>query len=154
MATAIAFDDEMKSRIKNHKASRPKEWRTLEASANVGRKIKEEIGDADVVIIDCITVLVNNILLNMMSECSDEPSPKELLESTICEIESVISCIKETKADYIIVTNEVGLGIVPDNQLSRSYRDALGKANQMLAEAADKVLFIVCGIPMQIKPAK
>jgi adenosylcobinamide kinase/adenosylcobinamide-phosphate guanylyltransferase len=147
VATAEAGDDEMKRRIKAHRKARPKNWKTLEATIHIGSVITKNIGGAKTVIIDCITLLVNNIF----EEHGGKAGPAALEKAVTAEINELLECIKKTKADFIIVTNEVGLGIIPGDRVSRLYRDLLGKANQMLAEHVSEVYFMVAGIPMVVK---
>lgn len=142
VATGEAGDEEMRSRIEEHKRSRPRIWRALEAPVNVGERIQGQIGDADVVIIDCITMLVSNLLV-------DEGDDYE--GRVTGEINHLITCMKRLDATFIIVSNEVGLGLVPENRLSRLYRDLLGRTNQLLAQHADEVYLMVAGIPVEVK---
>lgn len=152
VATAEAGDEEMKQRIKAHQKARPALWKTLEATTHIGRQIAENIGKAQTVIIDCITLLINNIF-QQHSLPSDEKIDATLIEKKVtAEIGELIDCIKQVDASFIIVTNEVGLGIVPTNKVGRLYRDLLGRANQMLAQHADEVMMMVAGIPVKIKP--
>ncbi len=144
VATAEAGDEEMRERIEAHQISRPQSWRTVETSVEVGKKIRNRIGKSAVVVIDCMTLLVSNVLVRY----EDDPRLEQRMQS---EIEDLIRIIKESKAVFIIVSNEVGLGLVPDNRLGRLYRDFLGRANQILAQRADEVYFMAAGIPMQIK---
>ena len=144
VATAEAGDEEMSTRIEEHKRSRPGTWRTLEAPVGIGKRIPEHIGDADVVLIDCITMLVSNLLVG---EEDNEYGERELA----AEIEQLIECVDKTDATFIIVSNEVGLGLVPDNKLGRLYRDLLGGANQLLARRAGEVYFMIAGIPVKVK---
>ncbi len=147
VATAEAGDDEMESRIKTHKAHRPKEWTTLEVTTHVGGGIAKAIGKAKTVIIDDITLLTSNIFQQF-----DEKADAAVVEKALtAEINELIDCMKNAKADFIIVTNEVGLGIVPGDKVSRLYRDLLGKANQMLAKHVDEVYLMVSGIPVAVK---
>jgi adenosylcobinamide kinase/adenosylcobinamide-phosphate guanylyltransferase len=142
----------MRRRIENHKKSRPSSWATLEVSTGVGKKILENPGDAEVVIIDCITLLVSNIMGKYMTG-NDDKIDTEIIEKEVsAEINGIIDCTELLEADFFIVTNEVGMDLVPANRLGRLYRDLLGKANQMLAAKADRVFLMVAGIPVQIKP--
>ena len=150
VATAEAGDEEMKERISEHRLSRPSTWRTLEASTRVGSSIRNLFNNEEVVIIDCITLLVTNIILREV-ENPDTIDIKSAEEAVIAEIEGLIACMDTIKASFIIVSNEVGLGLVPENRLGRLYRDILGRANQRLAEYADKVYLMVAGIPVVIK---
>ena len=149
VATAEAGDEEMKRRIEEHKKARPATWVTLEANTHLGSQISRNIGQAQTVIIDCITLLINNIL-----QQHDEETDAALIEKEVmAEIDGLITCIDRVDASFIIVTNEVGLGLVPANKLGRSYRDLLGRANQVLAQHADEVYLMVAGLPLRIKPA-
>lgn len=147
VATAEAGDEEMSKRIAAHKKARPADWKTLEATTNLGKQITRNIGGARTVVIDCITLLVSNIF-QRHSQAND----KETEKGVAAEIEELINCIKNLDAHFIIVTNEVGLGLVPENRLGRLYRDRLGQANQRLAEAANEVIMMVAGLPVRIKP--
>jgi adenosylcobinamide kinase/adenosylcobinamide-phosphate guanylyltransferase len=144
VATAEPKDEEMRLRIQAHKDSRPRNWRTLEATREIGEQIREHIGDSEIVIIDCITMLVSNILL----QADDKASSEELV---LREIEAVTKSMDELATTFILVTNEVGLGLVPDNELGRRYRDCLGRANQLLARHADEVHLLVAGISIRLK---
>jgi adenosylcobinamide kinase/adenosylcobinamide-phosphate guanylyltransferase len=149
VATAEAGDDEMKRRIKIHREHRPADWKTLEVTAHVGNHIKKNIGEAKTVIIDDITLLVSNIFMQY-----DEKTDAAVVENAVtAEIKELLDCIDHTEAEFIIVTNEVGLGIIPADRITRLYRDTLGRANQMLAEYADEVYFMVSGIPLVVKKA-
>ncbi len=144
VATAEAKDEDMRQRIESHRQNRPADWETLECPVKVGAAIADNIGDASVVIIDCITMLVSNILCQAVD---GEAAESEALE----EIDSLIGIMKAKNATYILVSNEVGLGIVPDNELARDYRDCLGRVNQLLAQYADEVYLMAAGIPLKIK---
>lgn len=147
VATAEAGDDEMKERIEAHKRSRPSGWSTLEVTTRIGQQISENIGNANIVIIDCITLLVNNIFEQQEGEIDAD----RLEKAVTAEIEELLECIERPDARFIIVTNEVGLGLVPPDKASRLYRDLLGKANQMLAVRAEKVYLMTAGITLTIK---
>jgi len=148
VATAEAGDDEMKQRIEEHKKARPSAWVTLEANTHIGRQISRNIGQAQTVIIDCITLLINNVFQQY-----NEETGATLIEKTVmAEIDGLIRCMEQSGAGFIIVTNEVGLGLVPTNKLGRLYRDLLGRANQELAEHADEVYLMVAGLPVRLKP--
>jgi adenosylcobinamide kinase / adenosylcobinamide-phosphate guanylyltransferase len=151
VATAQAGDDEMRRRIEIHQQSRPASWRTLETPGHVGESIVNGIGNSQLVLLDDITLLVSNAIGELLSADGtdiDEPKAEAAVNR---EIDGLIKCLRSVKADFLIVTNEVGLGIVPDNKLSRVYRDLLGKANQLLAREADEVVFMISGIPLKIK---
>jgi len=147
VATAEAGDPEMKRRIRAHKESRPAGWKTLEVQTHIGNKITKELGQAQTVIIDDITLLV----MNVFTACGENSGADILEKAVTAEIEELAACMEKTKADFVLVTNEVGLGIIPADIVSRQYRDLLGKANRMLAAHVDEVYFMVAGIPMVVK---
>jgi adenosylcobinamide kinase/adenosylcobinamide-phosphate guanylyltransferase len=149
VATAEAGDDEMRQRIEMHRKSRPKDWATLEVTTNIGSQIMKNSGGAKTIIIDCITLLINNIF----EKCGENAKALEVEKAVTAEIEELIECMKKSRANFIIVTNEVGLGIVPGDPVIRLYRDLLGKANQVLATYVDEVFLMVAGIAIQVKKA-
>ncbi|ADJ26016.1 Adenosylcobinamide-phosphate guanylyltransferase [Dehalogenimonas lykanthroporepellens BL-DC-9] len=151
VATAEAGDEEMRKRIAAHQKSRPDDWRTLEAPTNVGKAIAEDINSKDTIIFDCVTLLVTNILCRHMSSASDCIN-EELFEAEVKkEIDGLIGLMEVNDTSYILVTNEVGEGIIPIGAATRAYRDALGRANQQLAKACSEVYLMVAGIPLKIK---
>ncbi len=153
VATAEPGDEEMCRRIEKHRKNRPPGWRTLEAATGTGRQIQQNAGNTRTIIVDCITLLVSNILqqyTDAASEKVDEPAAEK---AVIAEINGLIDTTRLVTANFIIVTNEVGMGLVPPNQIGRLYRDLLGKANQMLAQNSAEVYLMVAGIPLLIKPA-
>ena len=150
VATGEALDEEMRQRIEEHRRDRPSGWRSIEVPTGIGRRIREEIGDAQVVIVDCLTLLVSNVI----GQCDEdtEQISTELVEDRLTiEIEELIGCINDSTATFILVSNEVGTGLVPESRLGRLYRDLLGKVNQILAEHADRVYFMLSGIPLSLK---
>ena len=153
IATAEALDQEMESRIATHKKERPHQWQTVEMSRKVGLTIKRKPVEADVVILDCLTMLVSNLLLEV---AQDENAPEEEAATALVmtEIDELLLAIKESDAEWIIVSNEVGLGLVPPYQLGRLYRDLLGRANQLIADIADEVYLLIAGIPTPIHQFK
>ena len=143
-ATAEALDGEMQSRIEKHRRSRPPGWETVEASRDIGRVLGQRATEYDAIIIDCITVLVANVM--------GDGSEAEKAESCVsAEILGLIEVIKRKQSNYILVSNEAGSGLVPDNRLGRVYRDELGKANQLLAAVSDEVYLLTAGIPLKLK---
>ena len=145
VATGAPLDDEMQARIDDHKKTRPQHWQTLEISKDIGRKLAKTRG-FEVVLVDCLTLLVANLL-------GDETEYRKAEKLVLAEIKGIISAMDRLDATFIFVSNEVGMGLVPDNKLGRVYRDLLGKANQLLAQHADEVYFMVAGIPVNVKPA-
>ncbi len=146
VATATAGDAEMAARIAAHRASRPKNWRTLETPLKVGQAIRQaEL--APWVLVDCITLLAGNVLYSLpqpVEEHACQPAMEE-------EIAGLLAAYQAHPGRWVIVSNEVGLGLVPPAPESRYYRDMLGWANQRLARAADRVLFMAAGIPLHLK---
>jgi adenosylcobinamide kinase/adenosylcobinamide-phosphate guanylyltransferase len=152
VATAVAGDEDMRLRIQKHKQDRPAEWRTLEAPVDIGRLIELNAGDAKLIVIDCITMLVNNVFSKYDDKQFETISDTVLEKDVVKEIERLQQCLKKVNASFLIVSNEVGLGLVPNNRMGRLYRDILGRANQMLAQTSDEVFLLVAGIPLKIKP--
>jgi adenosylcobinamide kinase/adenosylcobinamide-phosphate guanylyltransferase len=145
IATATAGDEEMAERIRKHQASRPANWQTLELPLALGRDLAAPL--APVAIVDCITLLVTNVLFSLPEDASAEA----IMQKVEAEIEELIAAHTRIGGQWLLVSNEVGLGLVPPYPLGRVYRDALGWANQRLARAAERVIFMVAGIPMVVK---
>ncbi len=154
VATAEAGDEEMRQRIEEHQRARPATWSTLEVTSHIGSQIMRNIDDAQVVIVDCVTLLVNNIFSQYSERTSAQINAPLIEKGLIAEIDELVDCMNHTNASFIIVTNEVGLGLVPANRMGRLYRDLLGRANQILAQRADEIYLMVAGIPIKVKPAR
>ena len=154
VATAVAGDEEMRHRIEEHQRTRPPAWHTLEVTTHVGNQILQKVGRTQVVIIDCITLLVNNIFSQYSTQIGEQIDASSVEKELATEINELIECISRIDASFIIVTNEVGLGLVPANRMGRLYRDLLGRTNQILVQRADEVYLMIAGLPVQIKPAK
>ncbi len=152
VATAVAGDEEMQQRIEEHQEARSAAWSTLEVTSHIGSHISEKIGGAQVVIIDCITLLVNNIFSQYTDQTGEQIDASLIEKKLLSEINELVECINQVDASFIIVTNEVGLGLVPVNRVGRLYRDLLGKANQILAQCADEIYLMIAGLPVKIKP--
>lgn len=150
VATAQAWDDEMAERIANHRAERPSSWQTLEAPIQIDKALSDFLSvhsDVDLLLLDCLTLLANNVLIALPEESSEAAATAALM----VEVDALLQVYAEHDCDLIIVSNEVGLGIVPAYPLGRLYRDALGRANQQLAAVADEVIFMVAGLPLVVK---
>ncbi len=147
VATAAAGDDEMRMRIEAHRAAWPAEWQTLEATLQVGEALISNQVRTEVVIVDCVTLLVSNVLLSF----SENAAFDEVRQKVQAEIDALLKAHSKIGGQWFIVSNEVGLGLVPPYPLGRFYRDLLGWANQTLARTADRVIFMVAGIPTVIK---
>lgn len=145
IATCPHLDVEMSERVKRHIREREgRGWKTIEEEIELARLFPEKVKKMEVVLIDCITLWVNNILFLLGEENVDDYKIKEL-----CAL--LLDGIGEYQGVVICVTNEVGMGVVPENKLARKYRDLVGTCNQLLAKFADEVILISCGVPLSIK---
>jgi len=147
LATAQALDDEMSARIQKHQSERPAHWQTLEIPLELASHVGEI--KSDLVILDCMTLLATNLLMQFVKDDLVDEAP--FAEAIHKEVADLLAAIRASNQDWIIISNEIGLGLVPPYQMGRVYRDLLGWANQHLAREADKVIFIVAGIPMVVK---
>lgn len=136
IATAQTYDDEMNERIALHRARRGEGWKTIEVPHDLAGAL-EAVPAGEPVLVDCLTLWLTN---RMLAEADLETEGERL--------EEVLSA---PRGPWFVVSNEVGLGIVPDNALARRFRDAAGRLNQRIAARADSVLFMVAGLPMQVK---
>ncbi len=153
LATARALDGEMEERIARHKAQRPAGWHTIETPLNLAGVITVEAGHHDGLLLDCLTVFLTNRILAHPVDW-DKPDRNQLNEieaELLGEVKAIVEAARQTSAPLIVVTNEVGFGIVPLSPLARFFRDCAGRANQRLAEAATSVFLVVAGIPLRIK---
>lgn len=137
IATAQAFDDEMADRIGRHQADRDARWRTVEAPIDLAQAIRAADAAGSTILVDCLTLWVSNILLADMD-----------IET---ELAALIDAIGDARGRLIFVTNEVGMGIVPDNALARAFRDLAGMVNQRVAAAVDTVDLAVSGLTLRLK---
>ena len=153
VATAEALDEEMADRIATHQASRPASWITLEAPTNVGDGIRKMAHLAPcTILLDCVTLLVSNLLLGQGNDAASERIDAATVKHGVeCELDDPLCVAREREANLVMVSNEVGLGLVPEYPQGRVYRDVLGRANQRLAAAADDVYLLVAGIPVVVK---
>lgn len=140
LATARALDGEMTERIRKHKEERSGEWATVEEPLGLAGLLREIRGSFDVILIDCLTLWLSNILLDNEERLAER-------------IDELVLCLEEScAASVYIVSNEVGLGIVPANAMARKFRDMAGSLNQKVAQVADEVYLVTAGMPLQIKP--
>ena len=149
----VEIDDEMKERVKKHKESRPQNWKTYEIYKDIYTIINDISKEHKTVILDCVTLLVNNLMFTYEIDI-DNSTQDEIngLEKYIKEqVEKLLIEIKKTNLYFVIVTNELGLGGVSINKLTRIYTDIIGRINQQIATHSDEVYFVVSGIPMKIK---
>jgi adenosylcobinamide kinase/adenosylcobinamide-phosphate guanylyltransferase len=140
LATAQTGDDEMRERILRHRLTRGDDFRTLEEPLAVPEVLRQTADD-DVVVIDCLTLWLSNLLL-------DGREPAAVLR----RVEELAGVLRERSAHAVVVTNEVGLGLVPETALGRTFRDVAGLAHQCLADAADEVYFGALGVMLRVKP--
>jgi adenosylcobinamide kinase/adenosylcobinamide-phosphate guanylyltransferase len=147
VATAQALDEEMRARIRKHRERRPAHWRTLEASRRVGQAIRDTARCDEVILLDCLTLLVSNAVL----ESGDDTSLEDAQPRVDAEIDDLLDVLRAHTAPVIVVSNEVGMGGVPVYPLGRVYQDLLGWANQRFAAGADQVYMVVAGLPIEIK---
>lgn len=147
LATAQSLDEEMTFRIKKHREKRLNTWETYEEPIEI-RELVSRLGlKKEVILIDCLTLLTSNFLLRKENKVKDSKWQEEIL----LEIKKLAEVSYKVPAQVIIVSNEVGMGVVPDNTLGRVYRDILGRANSIIANKADEVFMMVSGIPLKIK---
>lgn len=149
IATARVEDEEMSQRVIQHRAFRPNYWRTFEGTYN----IEDAIGSEKHYLLDCITVLTSNIMFDISKGLIDIDSrmQQSIEDEVIHVIEKLVNKSKNMCLDLVMVTNEVGCSIVPENQIARAYRDIIGRVNQKVAKMSDEAFAIVCGIPMKLK---
>jgi adenosylcobinamide kinase / adenosylcobinamide-phosphate guanylyltransferase len=137
IATCVPYDEEMKDRVRRHQKDRGSTWTTVDAPVELAEAILKQSQNAQVILADCLTLWMSNLLME-----------SENLES---RVEELTVAINKAQCPVIIVSNEVGTGIVPKNALARQYRDAAGFANQKVAACVDKVIWMVAGIPVPVK---
>jgi adenosylcobinamide kinase/adenosylcobinamide-phosphate guanylyltransferase len=137
LATCVPLDNEMEDRVAKHKQERSSLWKAIDTPVDLSGAVAREHAGADVILIDCLTLWASNL----MAEGRD----------TEAETEFLIRSLKGSTCPVYLVSNEVGQGIVPENELARAFRDAVGRINQLIASAADQVIWMVAGIPVVVK---
>ena len=147
VATAEPRDADMRARIADHRAARPAAWHTLEAPRDTARLIANCGYAHDTLLLDCLTLLTSNILLNL----PEAATQNEANAAALAEVERLLAVYAASNASWLVVSNEVGMGVVPPTRLGVLYRDMLGRANQRVAQAADEVLLLVAGLPWRLK---
>lgn len=154
IATAETRDTEMQDRVRKHREKRPSDWTTHECWRKISPFLPDIIRTDKTILLDCLTMLVSNLMfiqpyIDYETADMDEVNRRE--EEIGREIDSILSIVASSGSTLIIVSNELGMGIVPQNRLSRLYRDIVGRMNQKISARADEVYFLVSGIAMRIK---
>ncbi len=144
IATGRRSDAEMRKKIARHRSERPVAWKTIEAPLDLHKTIRSESHKADVVLIDCLTLYVANVM---------GAGKKSKSNPNAC-IEAVCGAIQESTASVVAVSNEVGSGVVPPYRSGRIYRDFLGQMNREIAQIADRVVLMVAGVPLTVKDSR
>ncbi|SHJ12394.1 adenosylcobinamide kinase /adenosylcobinamide-phosphate guanylyltransferase [Dethiosulfatibacter aminovorans DSM 17477] len=153
IATSIAFDEEMVDRIKKHQERRDERWKLAETYKDFHKLVdNDDFKKCKYILLDCITVMLSNRLFDKRLGNETDLDEYDVLESEILEdIENLLKISRENDKTIVIVTNELGMGIVPIDRISRMYRDIAGRINQNIASQADKVILAVSGIGVDIK---
>ena len=150
LATATVEDEEMRLRVARHRQARPTSWRTVEEPLRVPRALSGLT--TGVVIVDCLTLLVTNILLEQGADRADCPAGLEELEQTVMrEIEELLRQCRRIDGQVLLISNEVGMSVVPPTPLGRMFRDIAGRVNQRVAGEAAEVYFLVAGLARRLK---
>ena len=149
IATSRVEDDEMRERVNRHRLSRPNYWRTCECTYN----LEDAVGPEKYYLLDCITVLVSNIMFDMSKDITaiDKELQNSIEDKAVQVIRKLVDKVRNLNMDLVMVTNEVGCSIVPENQIARVYRDIAGRVNQRIAGMSDEVYAVFCGIPLKLK---
>lgn len=142
VATCVPHDAEMRDRVARHRRERDRTWTTLEIPVDLDEAIRRHGPSADVMLVDCLTLWLSNLL-------DQEPA----IDAVRRRIDALAATVQRADCAVILVSNEVGAGIVPENPLARRYRDLAGWANQAMAAVCDRVVWTLAGIPVTIKPA-
>lgn len=154
LATAVVTDEDMANRIKRHQESRPTHWKTIEMYKSFDRlETDKKFAASEVVLLDCLTILMTNNMFDAPLDY-DTASPHEIeqVENQIWEeLYTLIEIIRKRDKTLIMVTNEVGMGLVPPYRLGNHFRDISGRMNRRVAEQADEVVFVAVGIPLKLK---
>lgn len=156
LATATAGDDEMAERIAAHRASRPPAWRTVEASGELADAVRTHARPNEVVLVDCLTLWVSNEVLRHVGDEQDTAVMSHddwaaIEAQLLAATDDLLAGASAVGATLILVSNEVGMGLVPPSPLGRRYRDLLGRVNQAVARRADSVVLMIAGLPVDLR---
>ncbi len=149
IATSRIYDDEMKDRVMLHRMQRPGEWKTFEGTYDLDNAVCEHKN----YLLDCLTVMSSNIMFDITKDYDRIPleKQKKVEDRAVAEIEKLVKRIREIDGNLVMVTNEVGSSIVPENHVARVYRDIIGRVNQRVARLCDEVYIVACGLPLRLK---
>lgn len=142
MATCVPADGEMRCRVERHQAERGPSWTTVESPVRIAENLLYHSERADGIVVDCLTLWVSNLMMEGLD-----------LDAIACRVQKLTDALEWARCPVVLVSNEVGTGIVPENVLARRFRDAAGFANQRVAGCVDTVVWMVAGIPVTVKPS-
>ncbi|MEB8430872.1 bifunctional adenosylcobinamide kinase/adenosylcobinamide-phosphate guanylyltransferase [Cocleimonas sp. KMM 6892] len=142
LATANAWDEETKQRVEKHKSDRPSSWKTIEEPIQLASCLLQNSRPEKIIIVDCLTMWLNNLLML--------ENPAQLRQ----ELDDFLDCVSKLQGRVILVSNEVGMGIIPLGELTRNFVDESGRLHQQLGKLVDNVTLIVAGIPLVVKPQR
>ncbi|MGL4687272.1 MAG: bifunctional adenosylcobinamide kinase/adenosylcobinamide-phosphate guanylyltransferase [Fusobacteriaceae bacterium] len=163
LATGIAFDNEMKERVKKHKAQRGSDWITIEEYENLDIHLEKVLNNLEkqnkksqdiIILLDCLTNMVSNMMIMNVERDWDKLAQDEVkkIENNIkIQLENLFRFVKKNKLSLVVVSNEVGMGIVPENSLARCFRDIAGRMNQLVAQESKEAYLLVSGIDVKLK---
>ncbi|WP_300361791.1 bifunctional adenosylcobinamide kinase/adenosylcobinamide-phosphate guanylyltransferase [Fusobacterium sp.] len=154
LATGVAFDEEMRDKISKHKRRRGKNWKTIENYKNLPTLLKGHIEGYDAILLDCLTNMVSNLMILDNDRDWEKITMEELnkvKERMVKDVNEILDFVEENNIDMVVVSNELGMGLVPDNYLGRYFREIAGKINQIAAKKSEEAYFVVSGIPMRLK---
>jgi adenosylcobinamide kinase/adenosylcobinamide-phosphate guanylyltransferase len=155
IATAEALDEEMKERISRHQVERDDEWDTFEEPLKVHEAVVEAAGGHSAVVLDCLTIWLSNVLIGTQVANKEQRTTEQSMDELVSTIrqlkESPVCSTGAGCSELYIVSNEVGMGIVPENSLAREFRDLAGTLNQRIAELANEAYLVIAGMPLKLK---
>ncbi|MDR2880223.1 MAG: bifunctional adenosylcobinamide kinase/adenosylcobinamide-phosphate guanylyltransferase [Fusobacteriales bacterium] len=154
LATSVPLDNEMKNRVQKHRKQRGEDWITIEAYKDLDKILEKTAENIDVILLDCLTNMISNIMFEVYGgnwESIPDYIPGKIERIVLAEVNKILDFNKVYMGDIILVSNEVGLGLVPENLLGRYFRDIAGSMNQLIAAESDEVYMVISGIPVKIK---
>lgn len=149
IATSLITDREMEERVEHHRKTRPSYWRTFEGYTD----LQKAIGDEKSYILDCITIMVSNMMFDIAKDTDyiNTDMQRQIEDAVLDELKGIFKLSKSHGLEIVLVTNEVGNSLIPENHIARVFRDIQGRVNQRVASLADQVYLVCCGIPVKIK---